>query len=243
METINNIVISFWFDELLIHPKEKINELQEEMKSIIDTPLLYNKEEINHYIGMPRIQGVSNSKEYSFIMSLINCHLTININNQDIDEIILLINNNVQYLYDILTNVYDLQIRYTSLKVQIFEELSDAARVLAKRYDINKKVEDFSIRTGYIKDDYYINILLNSGKEYNYNIERKEQYIEQDIFDKTMITSLQNAHQNKEFINKIIEINDRNAFNKDMNYLSTKDIIRGMIIELKDILKNKNYDK
>ncbi len=243
MEIINNVVISFWFDELAFHPKDKINELQEEIKSIIDTPLLYNEEGINHYISMPRIQGISTSQDVSFVMSLINCHLTINVSNKDIDEVILLLNNDIQYLYDILVEIYGLQIRYTSLKVQIVEELNDAAMVLANRFGIDKKIEDFSIRRGYIKNDYYINILSSSSKEYNYNIERKEQYIEQDSFDKTMITSLQNAHKNKEFINEIIEINDRNAFNKDANYLSKKDIIRGMIIELKDILKTKEYCK
>ena len=240
MGMIKNIVISFWFDELSFNPKDKINELQEEIKSIIDTPLLYNEEDVNHFITMPRIQGISNNKEFSFFMSLINCHLTINVNNKDVDEIILLINNNIQYLYDILTNIYEVQIRYTSLKVELMEEINDASNVLSKRFGFDDKMEDFSIRKGFIKDDYYVNILLNSGNEYNYNIERKEQYTEQDIFDKTMITSLQNAQKNKEFINKIIEINDRNAFNKDANYLSEKETIRGMIIVLKDILNNKN---
>ena len=243
MEMIKSIVISFWFDELSFNPKDKINELQEEIKSIIDTPLLYNEEDVNHYIAMPRIQGISNNKEFSFIMSLINCHLTINVSNKDVDEIILLINNNIQYLYDILTNLYEIQIRYTSLKIGIVEEINDASEVLSKKFGFADKIEDFSIRKGFIKDDYYVNILLNSGKEYNYNIERKEQYTEQDIFDKTMITSLQNAQKNKEFINKVIEINDRNSFNKDANYLSEKETIRGMIIVLKDIINDKKYDK
>ena len=239
---IKKIEISFWFDELSFHPKNKINELQEELKSIIDTPLLYSDEDINHYIAMPRIQGMSSNKCFSFHMSLINCYLAININSKDIDEIILLVNNNIQYLYDIVTKVFEIQIRYTSLKVEIMEELDDALLVLSKRFGFDDKMEDFSMRKGFIKDDYYINILLNSGKEYNYNIEKKEQYTEQDIFDKTMITSLQNAHKNKEFINEFIEINDRNAFNKDANYFSKKEVIRGMIIELKDILNNKKYD-
>lgn len=243
MEMIKSIVISFWFDELSFNPKDKINELQEEIKSIIDTPLLYNEEDVNHYIAMPRIQGISNNKEFSFIMSLINCHLTINVSNKDVDEIILLINNNIQYLYDILTNLYEIQIRYTSLKIGIVEEINDASEVLSKKFGFADKIEDFSIRKGFIKDDYYVNILLNSGNEYNYNIERKEQYTEQDIFDKTMITSLQNAQKNKEFINKVIEINDRNHFNKDANYLSEKETIRGMIIVLKDIINDKKYDK
>ena len=39
----------------------------------------------------------------------------------------------------------------------------------------------------------------------------------------------------------MIEINDRYSYNNDRDYRTKKDIIRGMILEIKDILKNKKY--
>ena len=58
-----------------------------------------------------------------------------------------------------------------------------------------------------------------------------------------MLTSISDAKLCKEFLLAIIEINDRYAYNIDNNHETSKDIIRGMIIELKDILSNKLYNK
>lgn len=243
MNKIKNIIISYWFNELTFNPKDKITDLEKELSSIFNSSFMYNEESINHLISMPRIQGISIDKKYLFQMSLINANISISVNDLEQDEIVMLINNNVQFFYDILKTVFNLKILYTSVKIEMVEEKEDAANVLAKKYQLEETYEDFSIKKGFIKDDYYINYILNSGKEFNFDIKRNDKDLEQDIFDRTLITSLSKAHLNKEFILKIIEINDRYAFNKDENYESTKENIRGMIIELKKILENKLYEK
>ena len=241
MDNIKNIIISFWYDEMTSHPKDKVNDLQEEVKSIIDTPLLFNSEEVGHLISIPRIQGMSKDHQYLLQVSLINTNLSISKNDLDIDDAILLIN--IQYLYDAIKNTFDVRICYTSIKVELIEKREHASKHLKEIFDIKDDLEDFSIRRGFIKDDYYINYLLNSGKEFNFNIEKKPLFTEQDIFDKTLVTSLKDANSGEDFIVKVIEINDRCSFNNNPLYTSTKDNIRGMIIELKNILNNKLYEK
>ena len=144
---------------------------------------------------------------------------------------------------DTLKSIYDVKICYTSIKIEMMEEVSDSLKVFRDKYGLDDSLEDFSIKKGFVKDDYYINYLFNSGKEYNFNVKRTDNDIEKDLFDRTLITSLSEAVLTKEFIVKIIEINDRLAFNKNKNYLSSDESIRGMIIELKDILENRLYEK
>ena len=119
---IQNINISYWFKELDFNPKEKINELQNEFNSIIDTPFLYNEEDIGKLISMPRIEGISKDKKYLFNMSLINANLFIDVGDLDYDDVILLINEKVQVIFDILKDVYDLDIIYTSIKLQMIND-------------------------------------------------------------------------------------------------------------------------
>ena len=242
MEQIKNIIISYWFKELSFNPKDKIDELDQEIGSVFNNSFMFNDENINHLISMPRIQVMDNDKNYLFQMSLINAVLTINVNNMDIDEVILLINNNAQLFFDAIKNVYDTRIFYTSIKIEMIEEIKNSINVISKLFDLADNYEDLSIKRGFIKDNYYINYILNSGHEYNFNVKKDEHSLEQDVFDRTLITSLSQATLNKEFILKIIEVNDRYAFNQDANYLSSKDSIRGMIIELKDSLENKLYN-
>ena len=245
MNKIKNIYISYWFSEINYNPSNHVNELEDEVRSIIDEPLMYNDDKLLNNISIPRIQGMSHDKKYFFTMSLVNCFLSINIE-EDIsnDEAILLINNNIQLFYDILKKVYDVKILYSSIKLDLIDDSNTSKQKLIKLLDLSKaNYEDLSFKRGIVKDDYYINYDFSYNKEYNFNVARMDNTTEQDLFDRSMITSLSEAKLNKEFLLTIVEINDRYAYNKDKNYESSKDTIRGMIIEIKDILNNELYMK
>ena len=244
MNKINNVIISYWFNELDNNPASKVNEFAEEVRSIINTPIMYNSDLGQNNIGVPRIQGLSSDKKYFFTMSLVNAFLSININDDlSSDEVILLINNNIQLFYDILKNVFDVHIIYSSIKVELIDE-KKSIKDLSKLLNLSKNnYEDLSFKRGIIKDDYYINYILTYTKEYNFNLKNNGEVIEQDLFDRSMITSVSEANINKEFLLTVVEVNDRYAFNIDKNHETDKDTIRGMIIELKDILNNKKYNE
>lgn len=243
MDKIKNVIISYWFKELDFNPKDKVKELEQEFKDILNNGFMYNEEKPGKLISMPRIQAVSIDKKYLFQMSLINANLIMDVSDLDNDDVILLINNKVQLFFNELKEIYDVNVVYTSIKLELTEETPDSANIIAKKYGINGEYEDFSLKRGFIKDNYYINYIINSGKEYNFNVSKNKETVEQDLFDRTLISSISKASLNKEFILKVIEINDRLMFNNDENYLSTLDSIRGMIMEIKNILNNKLYDK
>ena len=243
MDKIKNVIISYWFKELDFNPKDKVKELEQEFKDILNNGFMYNEEKPGKLISMPRIQAVSIDKKYLFQMSLINANLIMDVSDLDNDDVILLINNKVQLFFNELKEIYDVNVVYTSIKLELTEETPDSANIIAKKYGINGEYEDFSLKRGFIKDNYYINYIINSGKEYNFNVSKNKETIEQDLFDRTLISSISKASLNKEFILKVIEINDRLMFNNDENYLSTLDSIRGMIMEIKNIINNKLYDK
>ena len=94
-----------------------------------------------------------------------------------------------------------------------------------------------------MKDDYYINYVLEYSSEYNFDIEHSAELSEEDLFNKTMVTSLSDAHLSKRYLLTVVEINDRYSYNKNNKHETNKDDIRGMILELKDILKNELYWK
>lgn len=243
MDRIRNVIVSYWFQELEYNPKDKLDVLSKELVSIFKLPFIYNEEKAHHLISLPRIEALSEDKKTLFQMSLINANLVINVENLDNDEIILLLNNRAQLFFDTIKNIYDVKIFYTSIKIEMIEEKVSSANYLASKFSIDDSYEDFSIKRGFIKDDYYINYILTSGREYNFNIKRDENSLEQDLFDRTLISSLSKALLKKEFISKVIEINDRYAFNMNDDYESSLVSIRGIIIELKNILENKLYDK
>ena len=85
--------------------------------------------------------------------------------------------------------------------------------------------------------------MFNTGKEINFNIGLNGNIkpSQNDMFDRSMLISLRDANVTKRTFNTVIEINDRLAFNNDGTYLTTKENIRGMISEFKDIL-NKRID-
>ena len=54
-----------------------------------------------------------------------------------------------------------------------------------------------------------------------------------------MLLSTSEATIGKTLVNVNYEINDRLSFNNDKEYLSTKESIRGLIIELKDFVEKR----
>ena len=244
MNKINSIYISFWFKELSYNPSNKVNELEEEVHSILDMPMMYNDQLGNSNISIPRIQGMSKDKKYFFTMSLVNAFLSINfVDSISTDEAILLINNNMQLFYDILKNIYDVHIVYSSIKIELIDSKSKKDKIV-KLFNLSANdYEDLSIKRGIIKDDYYVNYILTYTKEYNFNFKNEGNIIEQDLFDRSMITSISEAKLNKDFLLTVVEVNDRYAFNQDKTHETSKDDIRGMVIEIKEILNNELYNK
>ena len=240
---IQSVLISYWFKKIDYNPKEKIDSLTDSVKSVIDTPLIYNNENAKRLFSMPRIEGISSDKKVLFSMSLINATVRYDIKGmQDNDEVMLLINNYSQLFYDILKDVYNLDILYTSIKIELTINDINAIEFLSSKYHLSdRNYEDLSFKRGFIKDNYYINYVQNSSREYNFNIARNESNIEQDLYDQTLLISIMDAHLNKEYLMSIIEINDRFSYNIDREYRTKKDAIRGMILELKEILKDKRY--
>lgn len=244
MNKIKSIYISYWFHELSFNPSNKIDILEKELTSIIDTPIIYNPDNSFKNISIPRIEGLSRDKKYLFTMSLVNAMLSINVNNDlDDDEILLLINSNSQLFYDILKNIYNIDIIYTSFKLEFVDENKKSKEKLVKLLNLsNNNYEDLSFKRGIIKDDYYLNYLLVYSKEYNFNVKNNDgEVIEQDLFDRSMITSISEAKFKREYLLTIIEINDRYAYNVNKDHRTSKEDLRGMIIELKDILNNKLF--
>ena len=245
MNKIKNIYISYWFKNLKFNPQDKVEILAKEINSIIDTPLLFNTDKSLKNISIPRIEGLSSNKKYFFNMSLINAVLSININDDlDNDEVILLINNNIQLIFDILKNVYDINYIYTSIKLEYLNNEKEVKNKLVKLLNLSEEnYEDLSFKRGIIKDNYYINYLITYSKEYNFSFEKGEELNENDLFDKSMITSLKDAKYSRELLLVSIEINDRYAYNVDSSHLTSKEDLRGMIIKLKEIINNKLYWK
>lgn len=245
MNKIKNVFISYWFKEINYNPANHVNELEDEIKSIFNAPVMFNDDKLLNNISIPRIQCISPDNKYFFTMSLVNAFLSINISDDiNNDELLLLVNNNIQLFYDILKNIYGVSILYSSIKVELVDDNKNAINKLIKLFNLsNNNYEDLSIKRGIIKDDYYINYIQTYAKEYNFNVKRDNNTTEQDLFDRSMITSLSEAECTKEFLLTVIEINDRYAYNLDKNYETTKDNIRGMIIELKEILTGEKYNE
>ena len=245
MNKIRNIYLSYWFKELDENPSSKVFSLEDEIKSIINEPLMYNEDKNNTNIIVPRIQGMSSDKKYLFTMSLINAILSINITDDiDEDEAVLLINNNIQLFYDIIKRVFDVKILYSSIKIEMINDDKNIKEEFVKNLKLSdKKYENLTLKQGFIKDDYYINYILEYSTEYNFNFNTGDKILEEDLFNRSMITSLSNATLNKEYLLTVVEINDRYSYNRDANHETSKDDLRGMIMELKEILNKKLYDK
>lgn len=245
MNKIKNIYLSYWFNELEDNPSNKVFELEDEVKSVINEPIMYNEDKSHSNLLLPRIQGMSTDKKYLFTMSMINAVLSININEDiDNDAAIMLINSNIQLFYDIIKRVYDIKILYSSIKIEMVDEDKKAKDKLINILKLSMdNYENLSFKKGFIQDDYYINYILDYSTEYNFNFENVNKLTEEDLFNKSMVTSISEANLNREFLLTVIEINDRYSYNLDKNYESEKDALRGMIIKLKEILNKELYNK
>ncbi len=243
MNKIKNIYISYWFHELEENPSKKVYELEDEIRSIINEPLMYNNEDKHDNIIIPRIQGMSSDKKYYFTMSLINAILSINITEDiDIDEVILLINNNIQLFYDIIKRLYNIKIIYSSIKVEMMNEDKKIKKEFINKLKLNQKdYENISLKEGFIKGNYYINYVFECSTEYNFNFDNINELTEEDLFNKSMVTSLSDAETNKEYLYTIVEVNDRYSYNRDPNYETSKDELRGMIMEIKELLTKESF--
>lgn len=243
---VNNIIISYWYKELDNNPISKIEELENSLNTMFIKPFLVNNMESGINLSMPRIQTMSSDKRFLFTMSLVNANLSIHFNEEiDYDEVVLIINENVQLFYDLLKEIYDVKIIYSSIKLELSREEKEPCDYFVDRFNLtNGEYEDFSFKKVLRKyDTYYINYLVNTGKELNFNIDFKGKRPNQnDMFDRSMLISLSDAKINRKVLNIVVEINDRLAFNNDSNYLTTKENVRGMVSEVKDILNNKIGD-
>ena len=245
MNKIKTIYISYWFKELKENPSLKVFDLEKEVKSIIDEPLMYNNDSQHINIGVPRIHGMSKDKKYLFTMSLINAFLSINIMDKiDNDEVILLINNNIQLFYDIIKKIYNINIIYSSIKVEMINEDKKVKEKLINNLKLSdSNYENLLFKRGLIKDNYYINYVHDYGVEYNFDFAKNENVLESDLFNRSMVTSLEDANYHRSYLLTVIEINDRYIYNINRDHETNKNDLRGMIIELKDILNNRLYDE
>lgn len=244
---VNNVIISYWFKELMTNPISKIEELENSLNNMFNKPFLVNNMEVGHNLSMPRIQSMSSDKRMLFTMSLVNATLSVHYNDEvSFDDVILMINENTQLFYDLLKEIYDVEIVYTSVKMELVKDDKNPCHYLCDKLDLeNLEYEDLSFKKVLCKDDtYYINYMFNTGKEINFNIGVKGNVkpSQNDMFDRSMLISLSDANVTKRTLNTIIEINDRLAFNNDGSYLTTKENIRGIIGEVKDILNNRMDD-
>lgn len=238
---VNNVIISYWFKELMINPISKIEELENSLNKMFNRPFMVNNMEVGRNISMPRIQSISSDKTMLFTMSLVNATLSVHYNEEvSYDDIILMINENTQLFYDLLKEIYDVEIVYTSIKMELMKEEENPCLYLKDKLNLeDMEYEDLSFKKVICKDDiYYINYMFNTGKEINFNIGVKGSVkpSQNDMFDRSMLISLNDANVTKRTFNTVVEINDRLAFNNDGIYLTTKENIRGMISEVKDIL-------
>ena len=238
-----NVIISFWYKELLESPIDKVIDLEGSLKSIFDKPFLYSEMPVKEHLDIPRIQCKSSDNKFLFTMSLICANLSIDISNVEKDEILLLINENTQLIYDVLKEMYDLSIVYTSIKINCIDEKN--GNFLIDRFDLSKDCEDLSFK--YVKKidkTYYECYILTTSKEVNYDIEldNSKPPLENDLYNRSMLISSSEAHVGKEYLDIFYEINDRLAYNIDKDYLTTKENIRGLIMEVKEFLALKTKD-
>lgn len=238
-----NVIISFWYKEMLESPATKVVDLENSLKSLFDNPFLYNDMPVNENIDVPRVQCKSQDSKYLFTMSLICANLSIDVNKMDKDDILLIINENIQLIYDVLKEIYDVSIIYASIKINGID--INNSGLLAERFNLDKDCEDISFKqVKKLDNTYYECLILTTTKEVNYDIpiDGNNKPLENDLFNRSMLISSSEAKIGKEYLDIFYEINDRLAYNLDKEYLTTKENIRGLIMEVKKYLALKTKD-
>mgnify|MGYP004581100385 CR=1 FL=1 len=105
---INSIEFSIWYKELTFNPIDKINDLEQALTSKFTTPFLVNNREPYVDIALPRIVGNNKENDTLFDMTLINlCYQRRYHDNVMMQDAIMEINENLQYFYDVLKDIYE----------------------------------------------------------------------------------------------------------------------------------------
>ena len=239
---IKSVTINFWYKELTENPSKKVLELESSLMSLLHNNFMYTEMPVGENIDVPRVQCISEDKKLFFTMSLVSSVLRINVEDMDNDEIVMFVNENMQLLFDILKELYNVETLYSSIKVDATKPDNKVREKLAEKFSLGKdEFEDVSIkRVRRIDNSYYEAISFNSTKEINYDINVPvKNPKENDLFSRSMLISTSAAKVGKEFLSVNYEINDRLAFNVDKEYISTKESIRGLILEFKDFVTNR----
>ena len=239
---INSITINFWYKELLDSPSNKVFELEDNLNSLLHNHFMYSDIPSKENIDIPRVQCISDDKKIYFTMSLVSATLTINVSEMDKDDIVLFVNENIQLLYDVLKDLYNLEIIYSSIKLEATKQDNKVIDKLVNKLSLSKDdYEDLSFKeVKKVDDTYYECIVLNSSKEINFDIQVPvENPKENDLYTRSMLISTSEAKVGKVLLTVNYEINDRLSYNNDKDYLSTKESIRGLIIELKDFVEKR----
>ena len=239
---INSITINFWYKELLDSPSNKVFELEDNLNSLLHNHFMYSDMPSKENIDIPRVQCISDDKKIYFIMSLVSATLTINVSEMDKDDIVLFVNENIQLLYDVLKDLYNIEIIYSSIKLEATKQDNKVIDKLVNKLSLSKDdYEDLSFKeVKKVDDTYYECIVLNSSKEINFDIQVPvENPKENDLYTRSMLISTSEAKIGKVLLTVNYEINDRLSYNNDKEYLSTKESIRGLIIELKDFVEKR----
>ncbi len=239
---LRQVIISFWFKELEYNPICKVGELENSLSIYFQSPFLINEQEAFQNIAMPRIIANSTDNK-SFNMSLVNANINILLlENSDKDEVIMKINEITQFLYDILKEIYQLDILYTSIKVELSEVVNNKLDIQKDIFKDNSlEFEDFYVKTSICKDNkYYINRIINLNKEIKVDIKlpKNAKPIEHDMVTRSMLVSLNKSKETANVKNKIVEINNRLSFNNDETYLVTKDDLRNLLFEFRNLLND-----
>ena len=239
---INSITINFWYKELLDSPSNKVFELEDNLNSLLHNHFMYSDMPSKENIDIPRVQCISDDKKIYFTMSLVSATLTINVSEMDKDDIVLFVNENIQLLYDVLKDLYNIEIIYSSIKLEATKQDNKVIDKLVNKLSLSKDdYEDLSFKeVKKVDDTYYECIVLNSSKEINFDIQVPvENPKENDLYTRSMLISTSEAKVGKVLLTVNYEINDRLSYNNDKEYLSTKESIRGLIIELKDFVEKR----
>ena len=239
---IKQAVISFWYKELEYNPMCKVGELENSLASYFPGPFLINEQEPFVNISMPRIIARANNEIFHsvFNMTLVNANLNIGFNNGEKDDIVLKINEMMQGMYDVLKEIYDISVVYSSIKLEIIERIEETLDVQKELLaDTNHNLEDFMVKRSLLKDNkYYLNEITTVTKEVKVDIKvpKNVKPNEGDMMARSMLISLKDSKVIGNIKNTILEINDRLAYNNDPTYLVDKDSLRNLLFEFKLLL-------
>lgn len=236
---IKQAVISFWYKELEFNPICKVGELENSLASYFEEPFLINEKEPLVNINLPRIIAQKGDENLRFIfnMTLVSANLNISFNNVSKDEIILKINEMTQIIYDVLKEIYNVSVVYSSIKIEFFERIEETLTVQKELFKIsNEDLEDFMVKFSLKKDDkYYLNEITTVTKEVKVDIKlpKNVKPIEGDMVARSMLISLKDSKVVGNVKNTILEINDRLTYNNNPDYLVNKDSLRDLLFEFK----------